>query len=323
MVAFTRVWRRGAREGLLAWLKLLFLVNNWSNSGLGTSKLDTEQTQIMTPARGADLGLNARLHCLELIDGCFDVGCRYLIGLLGATIGRTRAGPRSYLADLVEVSRAHCRLTVDGDDLLVADLNSTNGTFVDDVRLNEPVLLPIGLLYRPLGRQSFLPARPRRAAGRSAERWTIMARLSRSPRAVNADSRPAPDIFLSYNREDQAKARRFAEAFTAEGFGVWWDVTLRTGEAYDEVTEAALRAAKAVVVLWSKRSVASRWVRAEATLGDRKGALVPAMIEPCERPVMFELTQTAELSHWDGAADDAAWRASSCRRAAVRRRMIY
>ena len=35
------------------------------------------------------------------------------------------------------------------------------------------------------------------------------------------------DIFLSYNREDAATARRFAEAFEAQGFKVWWDVTLR------------------------------------------------------------------------------------------------
>ena len=60
-------------------------------------------------------------------------------------------------------------------------------------------------------------------------------------------------------------------------------------------------------MLWSKRSVASRWVRAEATLGDRNGTLLPAMIEDCERPVMFELTQTADLSHWQGEADDPAW----------------
>ncbi len=29
-----------------------------------------------------------------------------------------------------------------------------------------------------------------------------------------------PDIFLSYNREDHVTARRFAEAFTAQGFSV-------------------------------------------------------------------------------------------------------
>jgi TolB-like protein len=116
-----------------------------------------------------------------------------------------------------------------------------------------------------------------------------------------------PDVFLSYNREDQPTARRFADALERAGFKVWWDATLRSGEAYDQVTEKALKEAKAVVVLWSKKSVESRWVRAEATLADRNRTLVPAMIEPCDRPIMFELTQTAELSHWTGEVNDKAW----------------
>ena len=116
-------------------------------------------------------------------------------------------------------------------------------------------------------------------------------------------------IFLSYNREDQAVAKRYADAFAAEGMSVWWDTALRSGEAYDEVTEAALRAAKAVVVLWSPRSVVSRWVRAEATIADRCNTLVPVTIEPCERPIMFELTQTANLSGWAGEGSDKAWQA--------------
>jgi TolB-like protein len=117
-----------------------------------------------------------------------------------------------------------------------------------------------------------------------------------------------PDIFLSYTREDHTTAQRFAEAFEAQGFTVWWDATLRSGEAYDQVTEEALRTAKAVVVLWSKKSVVSRWVRAEATLADRHRTLVPVMIEPCERPIMFELTQTADLCRWGGAATEPTWR---------------
>ena len=115
------------------------------------------------------------------------------------------------------------------------------------------------------------------------------------------------EIFLSYNREDRARAHLFAQGFEAQGLTVWWDTALRSGEAYDEVTEAALRSAKAVVVLWSPRSVVSRWVRAEATIADRCKTLVPVTIEPCERPIMFELTQTAELSHWTGDAKDKAW----------------
>jgi TolB-like protein len=116
-----------------------------------------------------------------------------------------------------------------------------------------------------------------------------------------------PDIFLSYSRDDQATARRFAEGFEREGFSVWWDATLNAGEAYDEVTEKALIEAKAVVVLWSKKSVASRWVRAEATQANDNKTLVPVMIEPCKRPIMFELTHTADLSHWKGDRSDKVW----------------
>jgi len=115
------------------------------------------------------------------------------------------------------------------------------------------------------------------------------------------------DIFISYARDDQAVARLYADALEAQGFSVWWDAALRSGEAFDEAIEAALRAAKAVIVLWSPRSVVSRWVRAEATLADRNKTLAPVIIEPCERPIMFELTQTADLSHWKGTQDDPVW----------------
>ena len=114
-------------------------------------------------------------------------------------------------------------------------------------------------------------------------------------------------VFISYSHEDREVARRYASALEAAGLSVWWDDHLRSGEAFDEKIEAALRAASAVVVLWSKTSVASRWVRAEATLADRNKTLVPVMIEPCERPIMFELSHTVELGHWEGDGDDKAW----------------
>jgi TolB-like protein len=116
-----------------------------------------------------------------------------------------------------------------------------------------------------------------------------------------------PDIFLSYSREDQAVAKRFADGFGHAGFSVWWDQTLNPGEAYDRVTEKALREAKAVAVLWSKKSVDSHWVRAEATQAHSNGTLVPVMIEPCTRPIMFELTHTVDLSHWKGDLNDKDW----------------
>ena len=116
------------------------------------------------------------------------------------------------------------------------------------------------------------------------------------------------DIFLSYSREDRTAARHFAESFAREGFSVWWDAALRSGQTFDEVIERELRAAKAVVVLWSPRSVASRWVRAEATLADRRNKLVPAIIEACDRPIIFELTHAADLADWSGDTSDIRWR---------------
>jgi hypothetical protein len=96
-----------------------------------------------------------------------------------------------------------------------------------------------------------------------------------------------PDVFLSYSREDQATARHFAAALERAGFSVWWDQALNPGEAFDQVTEQALEQARAVIVLWSKTSVQSRWVRAEATQANASERLVPVMIEPCKRPMMI------------------------------------
>ena len=58
-----------------------------------------------------------------------------------------------------------------------------------------------------------------------------------------------PDIFISYARGDADTAKLFAETFRGEGLDVWWDDALQAGEVFDEAIEAALRAAKAVVVL--------------------------------------------------------------------------
>lgn len=115
------------------------------------------------------------------------------------------------------------------------------------------------------------------------------------------------DIFLSYSRVDRPTAQIIAEALEAEGFSVWWDKILRAGQTYDEVTETMLRDSHVVVVLWSQTSVKSTWVRAEATQGQRNCVLIPAMIEDAERPIMFELVQTADLINWQGDRGDERW----------------
>ncbi len=113
-----------------------------------------------------------------------------------------------------------------------------------------------------------------------------------------------PQLFLSYSREDLELAGKLAARLKAAGHLVWWDQAIASGETYDAVTEAALRGAACVVVLWTPASVASRWVRSEATVALRQGTLLPVMLADCERPVMFELSQSRDLIGWTGNARD-------------------
>jgi len=112
--------------------------------------LDQEHTQVVTFARNMDVALETRLHWLELVGG-FEIGRRHVVGRSGANIGRT-APSEIILADS-EVSRNHCRLAIEGDELMVTDLNSTNGTFVDGVRVRQPTPIPVGAVLQ-VGRQS-------------------------------------------------------------------------------------------------------------------------------------------------------------------------
>lgn len=118
---------------------------------------------------------------------------------------------------------------------------------------------------------------------------------------------PETDIFISYSRDDREKARVVATCLEREGFVVWWDAAIHSGESFDMVIERQLQEAKAVVVLWSPSSVNSRWVRAEAASADRDGKLAPVIIAPCVRPIIFEMLHTVDLSHWNGDMADPSW----------------
>jgi WD40 repeat protein len=63
-----------------------------------------------------------------------------------------------------------------------------------------------------------------------------------------------------------------------------------------------LSQSRCVLVVWSPRSVDSDWVCAEAAEGWQRAVLVPVQFEPCEPPIPFRQTETADLSAWDGTA---------------------
>jgi hypothetical protein len=116
------------------------------------------------------------------------------------------------------------------------------------------------------------------------------------------------DVFISYAREDKSSAILIAQALEREGVSVWWDRNIAPGKSYDRVIEEALDLAKCIVVLWSKQSVTSDWVKDEAEEGNRRGILVPASIEEVKAPLGFRRLQTANLVGWKGEYDHPEFR---------------
>lgn len=62
------------------------------------------------------------------------------------------------------------------------------------------------------------------------------------------------DVFLSYKKEDRAKAERAVAALEAAGYSVWWDDDLTPRNSWDAEIEREIAAAKAVLVLWPPRA---------------------------------------------------------------------
>ncbi len=62
--------------------------------------------------------------------------------------------------------------------------------------------------------------------------------------------------------------------------------------------ERSLAQCGAVLVLWSRNSIASPWVRYEAAAGRDHGKLVPVSLDGCEPPIGFRQYHTISLEAW-------------------------
>lgn len=109
-------------------------------------------------------------------------------------------------------------------------------------------------------------------------------------------------VFVSYSRADQKRALPVIKALEDAGLQVWWDGLLEGGDTFLPTTEAALESADAVVVLWSKISVESNWVRDEAQRGRDRQCLVPLTIDGTKPPLGFRQFQVIDISKWRGKA---------------------
>ncbi|MGH9373155.1 MAG: toll/interleukin-1 receptor domain-containing protein [Vicinamibacterales bacterium] len=145
----------------------------------------------------------------------------------------------------------------------------------------------------PIGLTAFLVAcREGKAPAPEVPPSFIMARRSMA------------DVFVSYPRDDEPKARQLAETLTAHGWDVWWDRHIPPGHDFSEFIQHQHDHAACVVVLWSRASIASEYVRDEATEAKEPNALVPALIEDVRPPLGFRQRQVANLSRWSGDVGD-------------------
>ena len=115
------------------------------------------------------------------------------------------------------------------------------------------------------------------------------------------------DIFISYASEDRSRVRRLADALSGHGWSVWWDRQIQAGKTFDHVIAEALESARCVVVVWSRDSVASSWVREEADEGRKRGVLIPVLIDEISPPLGFGRIQAARMIEWDGAPESEAF----------------
>jgi adenylate cyclase len=116
------------------------------------------------------------------------------------------------------------------------------------------------------------------------------------------------DIFVSYARSDEAAAGTVANALRELGYGVWRDDQLPAHRPYADVIEERLKAAKAVVVLWSADAVKSQWVRAEAEAARMRGSLVQLNLDGSTLPMPFGQIQCADFHAWQGDRRSGPWR---------------
>jgi len=119
------------------------------------------------------------------------------------------------------------------------------------------------------------------------------------------------DIFLSYARADHERAEQIKELLEGLGLTVFFDTEgLDGGHVFHDVIDREVKAATAVVGVWSRHALTRPWVKKECSIGLNRQVLVPVLIEPVpalERPIEFYDIQYDDLTDFSGDPEHAGW----------------
>jgi Mrp family chromosome partitioning ATPase len=114
--------------------------------------------------------------------------------------------------------------------------------------------------------------------------------------AIAGPAAPSRKAFLSHSTQDHERIREIRAALEASGLEVWSPEQIQIGKTLRNEVAQALDESDVVVVCWSKSSISSDWVLAEAGEGLRRGILAPALLDDVAPPVGFRTIQSADLS---------------------------
>ena len=107
------------------------------------------------------------------------------------------------------------------------------------------------------------------------------------------------EIFISYAMpDDDALASHLEIALEAKQFRTWRATRISGGEVPHLAIRRALRAALAVIVLWTPKSIELQWVYSEATLAHGLGRLIPLRTPDValhDIPQPFNTVQTLDV----------------------------
>lgn len=110
---------------------------------------------------------------------------------------------------------------------------------------------------------------------------------------------PSPEsglpVFLSYAQSDRERIAPVAEALSRRHLRVQVDKGIEPGSDYSRSVSHQLDTSEAIVVFWSRDSIESAWVNAEAQEGLRRGILVPVLLDDVAPPLAFRSVQSADL----------------------------
>src|SRR6516165_2271085 len=102
-------------------------------------------------------------------------------------------------------------------------------------------------------------------------------------------------IFISYAREDRSRVEPLVRALEQWGWFIWWDQIADPGKLFDEVIQAQLDEAQCVIVVWTRHSVSSQWVRSEVERAANQNKLLPVLMENVQLPLGSSLYHTVDL----------------------------